>query len=441
MNKKSKFVYNLKVFLVLAMMLSIWGWYGHSNVDAADKAITAAIDDKKIAFSTPPYQKAGTTLVPFRAIFEALDLKVGWNAEKQQVTGTSDTLNVTLTINSKNAYVNGEKVVLAQAPVVVNGATMVPLRFVAEASGGLVYWDGKKQHIDIVFNEALKVFKAAYYNDSAALKHWLENGYTVDEMYNGSTPLLYAAMGNAWDTVNLLLKQEANPDVKSPTNWTPLLWAAYHQNDDMIKRLLEYGATEKFVTDSSTNDLKLAQTRLANYLNNGSSKLDNKKTYNDSYFVVPFGSSRATVKSKISTTLVEDKPELITYNKAFINGDIGLQFYEFKNGKLASVLHRADYELNDATSAMEEFLSQMERIEKVYGVEMKYQEAYTSSSIKSLYEAAYSNDLTDRYAHAIRQGDLQLQSAYYGEDHKLGITLGFDKKYSTYMLAVLYLPN
>lgn len=438
MQKKSKYGYSLKIMIVMAMTLSILGWYGsHSVVEAESKAITAAINDKNIAFSTPPYQKAGTTLVPFRAIFEALNLTVGWNAEKQQVTGTSDTLNVILTINSKNAYVNGTRVVLTQAPVVVNGATMVPLRFVAEASGGLVYWDGKKQHIDIVFNEALKVFKSAYYNDSSTLKYWLDNGYTVEETYNGLTPLLYAAMGNAWDTLNLLLKRDANPDVKSSTNWTPLLWAAYNQNDDMVKRLLEYGATENFVTDSSTYDLQLAQKRLSNYFNNGSTKLDKKKIINDSYLVAPLGSSRATVKSKVSTTLREDTSNLITYNKAFINGDIGLQFYEFSNGKLSSVLYAVRFDLGDAYDAIDEFFDQMTRLENVYGVEMKYWEKYVSSSDQSLYESMYGNTY-ERYEMAMWLGDLSLLSQYDTGEYTISIMLHFDDETYTYSVYVVY---
>lgn len=438
MQKKSKYGYSLKIMIVMVMTLSIWGWYGpHSVVEAGSKAITAAINDKDIAFSTPPYQKAGTTLVPFRAIFEALDLKVGWNAEKQQVTGTSDTLNVILTINSKNAYVNGTRVVLAQAPVVVNGATMVPLRFVAEASGGLVYWDSKKQHIDIVFNEALKVFKSAYYNDSSTLKYWLDNGYTVEENYNGLTPLLYAAMGNAWDTVNLLLKRDANPDVKSSSNWTPLLWAAYNQNDDMVKRLLEYGATENFVTDSSTYDLNLAQKRLSNYFNNGSTKLDKKKTINDSYLVAPLGSSRATVKSKVSTTLREDTSNTLVYNKAFVNGDIGIQFYEFSSGKLVNIIHAVRFDLDDAYDAMDEFFDQMTRIENIYGVELKYSENYTSYSDQSMYESMYSN-LYERYEMAIWLGDLTLFSQHDAGEYKVTVLLHFDDDTYTYTVYVVY---
>ncbi|MCR8659350.1 stalk domain-containing protein [Paenibacillus endoradicis] len=438
MKKKKMYSNSFKAMIVIAMVLTLFGGYSsQSIVEAGSTSITAAINDKNIEFSNPPYQKAGTTLVPFRAIFEALNLKVGWDKDKQQATGTSETLNVILTMNSKIAYVNGEKVVLAQAPAVVNGSTMVPLRFVAEASGGLVYWDSKKQHIDIVFNESLKVFKSAYYNDTSTLKYWLEHGYSVEEKYNGLTPLLYAAMGNAWDSVNLLLKKDANPDVKSSSNWTPLLWAAYHQNDDMVARLLEYGATEKFVTDSSTYDLKLAQTRLSNYLNNGSTKLAEKKQIKDTYLVAPLGSSKATVKSKISTKLLSEDSKSLMYNKGFISGDIGVQLYNFNNGKLENVGYLMQFDFGDSVYAINEFIDQMTRVENLYGVDLKYTERYTYASDRSLYESMYS-DPYERYETAMWLGDLSLYSTYDAGDYTISMIVSFDDDDYTYNVFILY---
>jgi len=438
MEMKKYYSISLKATIVIAIFLSLVSWQNTASiVEAEESSITAAIDDKKIEFNTPPYQKQGTTLVPFRAIFEALNLKVGWDSATQQVTGTSDSLNVTLTINSKNAYVNGNRVVLSQAPEVVNGATMIPLRFVAEASGGQVYWDSKKRHIDIVFNERLKLFKSSYYNDSKSLKHWLDNGYSVEEKYNGLTPLLYAAMGNAWDTLNLLLKNNANPDVKSASNWTPLLWAAYHQNDDMVKRLLEYGASERFVTDSSTYDLKLAQTRLANYLNNGSTKRSEKRQINDPYFVAPLGSTKAKIKSLVKTTLVKEESNSLLFNKVFTNGDIGFQYYTFENGKLVDVAHLLNFDSYDAYSAIDEFFAQLTRIDNVYGTDLKYTEVYATTSDQRTYESIYSN-MYERYEMAIWLGDLQLFSRYEADGYRISVLLNFDDDSYTYSVFVMY---
>ncbi|MBQ7660780.1 MAG: copper amine oxidase N-terminal domain-containing protein, partial [Clostridia bacterium] len=48
---------------------------------------------------------------------------------------------VKLTIGSNTAYVNGQTQLLDAAPVIDNGRTLMPLRFIAEAMGATVDWD------------------------------------------------------------------------------------------------------------------------------------------------------------------------------------------------------------------------------------------------------------------------------------------------------------
>jgi hypothetical protein len=51
--------------------------------------------------------------------------------------------------------VNDEQVSLAVAPMIVNGRTLVPVRFVSENLGSKVDWDGKLQRITITFPSPL----------------------------------------------------------------------------------------------------------------------------------------------------------------------------------------------------------------------------------------------------------------------------------------------
>ncbi|NBD28353.1 stalk domain-containing protein [Paenibacillus glycinis] len=84
-----------------------------------------------------PVIKNGTTLVPFRKIFETLGFKVTWveSGNVKKATGMKDGLTIELTINSKTAKVNGRNVNLSTPAQAIKGSTMVPLRFVAENSG------------------------------------------------------------------------------------------------------------------------------------------------------------------------------------------------------------------------------------------------------------------------------------------------------------------
>ena len=106
---------------------------------SAQSEIKAALDGTPMTFDSDPFISNGRTMVPSRAIFEALGATVEWNADSNTVTGTKGELNIVLTINSPQASVNGESIELDTAPQVKGGRTFVPTRFVAKNLGVRVY--------------------------------------------------------------------------------------------------------------------------------------------------------------------------------------------------------------------------------------------------------------------------------------------------------------
>ncbi len=119
----------------------------------AENPISVYLDGEKIEFTTNPVLSNGTTLVPFRAIFEKLGLRVTWDEKNQRIFGDNfgdkDDLLIVLQIGNKIATVNGIDTELPVAPKIVNGSTLVPLRFVAEASGKKVEWDNATKTVKI----------------------------------------------------------------------------------------------------------------------------------------------------------------------------------------------------------------------------------------------------------------------------------------------------
>ncbi|HZG13391.1 MAG TPA: copper amine oxidase N-terminal domain-containing protein [Candidatus Bathyarchaeia archaeon] len=108
------------------------------------------IDGQLHTFPKPPVEVNGRTLVPLRAIFEALGAKVEWDEATQTVTATKDNNTIKLTIGSKVAYKNGEKIFLDVPAQLYNGdTTMVPIRFVSEALGAKVGWDAYSNSVII----------------------------------------------------------------------------------------------------------------------------------------------------------------------------------------------------------------------------------------------------------------------------------------------------
>lgn len=111
--------------------------------------ITVIIDGRLTSLDRAPIISNGSTLVPFRPIFENLGLKVGWDPKAQVVTGTSKALQIRLAIGESYATVNGKKVKLPVASFIRDGGTFVPLRFVGETAGRKVNWDNHTRTITV----------------------------------------------------------------------------------------------------------------------------------------------------------------------------------------------------------------------------------------------------------------------------------------------------
>lgn len=151
---------------------------------AADKPISVSVNGSNLAFPAgTPYLENNSVLVPFRVVFEELGLQVLWDANTGTVTGTSDNLTISLKIGSNRATVNGTVKKLTVAPVSSNGTTYVPLRFVAEATGGTAVWDAASRSVNITTAvstaatdekeiTALINLSVQYYNEEKAVSYY-----------------------------------------------------------------------------------------------------------------------------------------------------------------------------------------------------------------------------------------------------------------------------
>ena len=94
----------------------------------ADDDITVYLNEDELIFEQSPIIQNDSTLVPFRAIFENLDMVVQWFGDEQRVTAQKDDLTITLFINENTMYVNDTSVELNTPPIIYNDYTLVPLR-------------------------------------------------------------------------------------------------------------------------------------------------------------------------------------------------------------------------------------------------------------------------------------------------------------------------
>jgi plastocyanin len=100
--------------------------------------IEAKVNGSIVKLSNAPILHQGTTYVPLRFIGEQLHANVKWNQKEQSVAYTSGQKHVQLWLNSTQAKVDGKVVNIDAPPKLINGAMMVPVRFVSDQLGGKI---------------------------------------------------------------------------------------------------------------------------------------------------------------------------------------------------------------------------------------------------------------------------------------------------------------
>lgn len=107
----------------------------------------AVVNEEKVILDVAPFiTNEGRTLVPVRFVSEVMGDDIKWKADNRQVIVAK---NIVLQINNKKALVSGKEKTMDVAPIISNGRTMVPIRFISEKLGYDVNWDEKTQEITI----------------------------------------------------------------------------------------------------------------------------------------------------------------------------------------------------------------------------------------------------------------------------------------------------
>jgi len=117
------------------------------------QGIRVVIDGARVQFSgQQPNESGGRILVPLRGVFEKLGAKVDWDPASQTITAHKEGMRVKIAIGQLDAAVNGATAHMDVPATVVDGTTMVPLRFVSEALGAYVKWNQDDHEVDITSN-------------------------------------------------------------------------------------------------------------------------------------------------------------------------------------------------------------------------------------------------------------------------------------------------
>ncbi|MGG3453197.1 copper amine oxidase N-terminal domain-containing protein [Paenibacillus rhizolycopersici] len=154
---KKKLIIGLCSFILLGLN------FGQvTNAASADipkvknMSIEVLVDARRVAFpDVRPQIKNGTTLIPLRFVTDKLGGKLTLTGKNISIE--KGDRQIVMTIGGRTATVNGETVTLDTPSVAVNGRTLVPLRFVSQALGETIKWDGVNQYIWIGSTEVPKL--------------------------------------------------------------------------------------------------------------------------------------------------------------------------------------------------------------------------------------------------------------------------------------------
>lgn len=100
------------------------------------------VDNEAVIYDAAPVIRNDRTLVPIRIVTETLGGKVDWNGVTKEVTLNIDGKEIKMTIGKTL-----EK--YGVAPVIIDGRTFVPVRFVADELGATVAWDDATKTVTI----------------------------------------------------------------------------------------------------------------------------------------------------------------------------------------------------------------------------------------------------------------------------------------------------
>lgn len=152
------------------------------NYYAESDDILVFVDNKQLKFDVPPIIANDRTMVPLRAIFEALGANVDWRQETRAIDAYLNNTRITLYIGKNEMYRNGEIIVIDSPPFIKDDRTLVPVRAIAEAFDCVVEWDNDNRAVQIYSKtDSYNYIESGGYIDHVDLPEmYMPNGVLVN---------------------------------------------------------------------------------------------------------------------------------------------------------------------------------------------------------------------------------------------------------------------
>jgi hypothetical protein len=121
-----------------------------ATATASAQDVSVTLNGAPVSLNPPPQERDGRVFVPLRGVFERLGASVVYSDGTINAQGNNHA--VSLHIGSTQATVDGQQQTLDVAPFIIGASTYVPLRFVSQALGANVNYDGANRIVALTQN-------------------------------------------------------------------------------------------------------------------------------------------------------------------------------------------------------------------------------------------------------------------------------------------------
>ena len=285
--------------LLFIMLIAITIICSLSIVAGAEEDIKVLLNDKYIEFDVKPQLLSGRTMVPMRAIFEALGAEIEWHEETRSVTAVKDGTQMRIVLDDNRMQV-GYRIIILDVPAVeIGGRTLVPVRAVSEAFDCTVGWDEKSSTVAIKTKDTDKLLS-------------LDSNYiSANKFESVDGKKTYIKRGLTQVAGNKLIEWE-NSDVKD-------LYLSARVHHEMLDDDTEITLTVRVSEKAKRNEYTSYDTNVL---------LSKSSEFSDVQLSVPF--SRYTWEKYLIKGILENKPVTICYSLYYGDKFLSEVFVDFE---------------------------------------------------------------------------------------------------------------
>lgn len=249
-----------RIMAALALVVTLTSGLALTAFAQEKGEIEVLLDGLPVQFDVQPLIKGDRTLVPFRAVADALNVVVHWDGAKRTITAQDGENSVWMQIDNKVAYRNEAPITLDVPPEIIGNRTVIPLRFFSEALNCKVAWNGSLRRVSIASSPRELAVIGFYALGDSATSSWTDLfGQVFPDHAIGNTDIVdeVAAGWYAIDVGGNLLTR-SRTGWQRPAGWESVLATAeqYELGTEMVVHEVNW---ERMLDKLLADDTAVAQ--------------------------------------------------------------------------------------------------------------------------------------------------------------------------------------